>query len=199
MTYYDHHYISNSDLKKLRKIIDPKFQDPADLEEIFKFGTLFHALVLEPHKADYSHPDLERAIRMKDKFFKDPLCRKIMMVSDIRREHEFYRVNKFGGVSVRCKVDFLSKGLGLCGELKGLSCNTEKAFEEAVDRFDYDQAVAWYLDTSELPRYFMGAPSKDSDDIFKRLVDRNHKYYHRGLQKVHKSIKLYNEMFNQAA
>ena len=199
MSYFLHHYLSWSDMKRLRKIVDPKFQDPADLEEIFKFGTLFHALVLEPHKADYSHPNLARAIRMKDTWFKDEFCRKIMMVDDLKREHEFYRVNKFGGINIRCKADFISKKLGLCGELKGLACANERAFEEAIDRFDYDGAAAWYLEGSELPRYLLGGVGKESDVLFKRVIDRNHKYYKRGMEKVKKEVKLFKETFLIAA
>jgi hypothetical protein len=193
--YFDHHFISNSDLKLLRKTVDPKFEDPADLEEIFKFGTLFHALVLEPHKADRTHPQLELAERMAKTFMKDPLAQKILMIPDLKREQEFYRTNRWGGADVRCKADLYSKSLKFCGELKGLKVNSESQLEEAMDRFDYDQAVAWYLDITEAKHYLIGAVSKTTDKIFKRYVDRNHPYYKRGIVKVEKAVRLYREMF----
>jgi hypothetical protein len=191
--YYDSHYISNSDLKRLRKLIDPKFEDPADLEEIFSFGTLFHALVLEPHKADYNHKDFELANSMAKRFFDEHICRKIFIeVYDLRREHEYYRNDRFE-VMARCKVDFESKMLGLCGELKGLSVSSEKAFDEAVDRFDYDQAIAWYMDVTGHQNYFLVAPSKIAEKVFKRFVSRDHLFYKRGKEKVVKAVKLFRE------
>jgi hypothetical protein len=194
MNYFDSEYLSNSDLKQLRKYMDPKFEDPADLKEIFSFGTLFHALVLEPHKADYTHKDLELAKRMAKTFFDDPLCRQVIMVGDIKREYEYYRLNAFG-VKARCKCDLMSKAISLVGELKGLACDSEKSFDEAMDRFDYDQAVAWYLDVAQKQNYFMAAVSKKSDKLFKRLVNRDHVYYKRGIVKVNKAVKQFKEVF----
>ena len=177
-------------------MIDPKFEDPADIDRIFSFGTLFHALVLEPHKADYTHPDYELANRMAKNFFKEKICREIFMKTyDLRREHEYYR-SSYMGVNARCKVDFESKALSLCGELKGLSVSSDKALDEAIDRFDYDQGLAWYLDLTGHKRYFFAAPSKVAEKVFKRLFDRDHHHYKRGKEKVKKAIKLYNEMFH---
>lgn len=195
MSYYDHHFVSNSDLKRLKKLIDPKFEDPADLEEIFSFGTLVHALILEPHKADREHKDFGLAHDMAITFRNDPVCRQLLLIHDLRREHEFYRSDVFG-VPARCKADAESKSLDLIFEFKGLSVSTDKAFEDAIDRFDYDQACPWYLDVSTRKRYLLVSGSKKSPKrLFKRLADRNHAYYHRGLVKVQKAIKLWKEYF----
>lgn len=193
--YFQHHYISNSDLKQLRKMVDPKFQDPADLEEIFAFGTLVHALILEPHKADMNHKDYGIAMDMARTFIADPLCSKLLHVHDLRREHEFYRSNVFG-VNARCKCDAESKALDLVFEFKGLSVTSDREFEIAIDRFDYDQAITWYINTSRRSNYFMVAGSKKAPKkLFKRYVHNRHLYYGRGMVKVNESIQLFLETF----
>lgn len=175
-------------------MIDPKFEDPADLEEIFSFGTLVHALVLEPHKADYRHKDISLAKQMAATFMNDEMCRNLYYIYDFKREHEYYRSNRFG-VKARCKADGKSNVLSLCLEFKGLSVSTEAAFEEAIDRFDYDQAAAWYLDVTGLDRYLIvGVSKKSPKRLFKRLIDRNHKYYISGREKVNKSIQLWKQI-----
>ncbi len=196
-SYYDHFYVSNSDLKRLRKIMDPKFEDPADLQNIFDFGTLFHKLVLEPHKVtdkERARDDYELAKQMATSFLMDPLCRDILYIPDLRREHEYYRNDRFG-VNARCKVDFESPKLRLCGELKGLSVGNERQLAEAIDRFDYDQAVAWYLELTGHQKYFFAVPSKIVKKTFKVLVDRDHVYYKRGLIKARNSVKEWLQMF----
>jgi hypothetical protein len=193
--YYDHHYISNSDLKKLRKILDPKFQDPADLEAIFEFGNLVEDVILQPHQANWQHKDIELAKQMCCTFSNDSICNSLLFVTDFRRQHEWYRTDRFG-VPARCKMDGDSKKLDLVFELKGLSVTTEHSFEEAIDRFDYDQGLAWYLDVSGYKRaLIVGVSKKTPERLFKRLIDRDHYYYKRGIAKVNKSIKLWKEMF----
>ena len=44
--------------------------------------------------------------------------------------------------------------------------------DEAVDRFDYDQAVAWYMTLTGHDKYFLAAPSKVVKTTFKRLIDK---------------------------
>lgn len=200
--YFNSHYISNSDLKHLRKMLDPKFEDPADLEEIFAFGRLVEDCILQPHQADYNHKDIEKALAMARTFKADSICQQLLWVHDLRRQHEFYRSNRFG-VPARCKMDGDSKALGLVFELKGLAVETERAFDEAIQRFDYDQGLAWYLDVSGYRQALLVAVSKkNTSRLFKRIVNRDHEYYKRGIVKVEKSVHLFLEMFpeyNKAA
>lgn len=175
-------------------MIDPKFDDPADLEEIFSFGTLSHATILEPYKADHNHKDYPLAKTMANTFMRDQICRQLIYIHDFKREHEYYRSNVFG-VKARCKTDGKSNAMSLCLEFKGLSVTTENAFEEAIDRFDYDQAAAWYLDVTRLRWYLIvGVSKKSPDRLFKRLIDRNHHYYKRGVEKVNKSVELWKQI-----
>lgn len=195
MSYYDSHHVSHSDLKRLRQMTDPKFQDPADLEEIFEFGRLVEDVTFQPNQANWGHRDIELAKDMAKTFRDDYICGQLLLIHDLRRQHEFYRSNRFG-VPARCKMDGDSKILDLVLEFKGLSVTSEKAFEDAIDRFDYDQGLAWYLDVSGYKRaLIVGVSKKSPGRLFKRLVDRDHPHYKRGLSKVEKSIKLWKEYF----
>lgn len=193
--YFGHHYISNSDFKALRKMVDPKFEDPADLEEIFAFGRLVEDIILQPHQADYNHKDIGKAHDMARTFKADSICQQLLWIHDLRRQHEFYRSNVFG-VPARCKMDGDSKALSLVFELKGLAVETERAFEDAVDRFDYDQGIAWYLDVSGYKQALIVAVSKkNTSRLFKRIVNRDHQYYKRGVVKIEKSVELFLNTF----
>lgn len=192
--YFSHHYISNSDLKRVRKMVDPKFDDPADLEEIFSFGTLVHALIFEPHKADKDHKDYGLAVDMSKTFFNDPMCREFIHLKDFEREKEFYKEGVFG-VNARCKADGVSESISTILEFKGLSVSNEKAFEDAIERFDYDQSHTWYIDTAvKKQRFLVGVSKKAPKKLFKRIAGRDHVYYHRGLVKVKRDIQLLKDL-----
>lgn len=199
MTYFDHHYISNSDLKKLAAIVLGTYHDPADLKEIFDFGNLVENVIFQPHLADYKHPDIELAYKMRDTYMADDMCRQLLMVSDFRPQHEWYR-SKVYDVAARCKADGDSKKLSLILEFKGLAVDSDKAFEEAINHFHYDQGLCWYLDVSGYQRALIVAVSKKSPNkLFKRIIDRNHPYYKSGKLKVEKCIRHYKTMFEPIA
>lgn len=220
--YFNHEYASNSDLKRLITMIEHGDDGKSEsLEAIFDLGTLNHYALLEPHKAEKwlmdkiagidplsMNPEAERdkyiadyglAVQMAKTVMKDDMCRNIIMASDFRREHEFYKKDVYG-IPGRCKMDGSSKKMGVIFEYKGLSVTTEKAFEEAIDRFHYDQGAAWYLNCSDYKfhqyRYWLIAAvsKKDPDRLFKRIVDRNHQIYIRGDAKCIKSTSVWKNM-----
>lgn len=195
MNYFDSDYVSNSDLKELRKRVDPKFEEPPNLKEIFIFGHLVEDCIFHPAAADYTHPKIELAKAMAIAFHADKICRTFLMVNDFRRQHEWYRSDRFG-LRARCKADGDSRQISSLMEFKGLSVDSDSQFEECIDRFDYDQALSWYLDLSGYNRMLLVAGSKKSPDrLFKRIVDRDHKIYKRGLDKVHSAVRLWNQYF----
>lgn len=182
-------FISNSELKRLFKVAGGAFEEPENLDRIFEFGTLVHALLFEPLKANYNDPDIDLAKAMAKTFLNDPMCSRIMSVADIKYEHEFYRYDIFG-FNGKCKVDFGSKLLDTAGEFKSLSCTNERQFEEAIDRFDYDQGAAWYIHTAQRKRTLIAAVSKkEPKKIFKKLVTLGDPIYERGLWKIQRSKK----------
>lgn len=193
--YYSHEYASNSDLKRWLHLNNPEArEEPENLEEIFDLGTLIHAILLEPHKADVNHKDYKLAVQMAETFMKDPLCRQFMMISDFKREWEFYSENTYG-IKGRCKMDGKSAMLKTILEYKGLGVTSQQQFMDAIYRFDYDQGAAWYLDVSKYERCLIVAVSKKNPrQIFKLLVDRNHPVYTSGQRKVQMAVELWKEL-----
>lgn len=197
MSYFQHPNASNSDLKSLVAREEGR-QKPDNIQLIYDFGTEFHAGILEPHKADLSKINPEQVQLIKDMsktFWKDPMCRDIAMASDFRREHEFYRSERFG-IGAKCKADGESKKLQVCLELKGLAVTSEKQFLESLLYMDYDQASAWYLPvmTGHVTyryQFIVGISKKQPDKMFKLLVDREHQYFKSGTQKVKKAVYLW--------
>jgi hypothetical protein len=186
-TYFGHHYTSNSDLKLLRKMLEPESSfdmDPQELEEIFEFGHLVEDCIFAPHQANRAHKDIGHAMDMAKTFHADPMCQQILLAPDLRRQHEWYRSNVHG-LHARCMADADSKAMSLIFEFKGLSVKTEQAFLSAIDRFDYDMGLAWYLDCSYYRRSIIVGSSKvNTKKLFKLVVDRNHPIYISGERKV---------------
>jgi hypothetical protein len=186
--YFNHSYVSNSDLKSLFNI-SQGIQQPENLDAVFDFGTKFHAGILEPNTIDLrGDPDEYLIKRMHDTFFADRLCRDFILMPDFRREHEFYREDVHG-LKAKCKMDGSSKAVKSIMELKGLKANSHNAFYMAIDRFDYDQGAAWYLDVSKHDQCLIAAISKtDPKKMFKVLIDRDHHYYKSGVAKIQHKV-----------
>lgn len=186
MSYFDHHYVSKSDLVALKHKLRGEDQIE-NLEEIFEFGTLFHKAVLEPFKitesSTFDEPSIKLALKMAETFRRDSFCQLFLSYKDIRIEHEFYKQN-LNGVKAKMKADAESRNIKSLLELKGLALENEKSFESSLEFFDYDMGAAWYLDVSKYNRILIVAISKKNyNKLFKVLVDRNHKLYKSGRQK----------------
>lgn len=201
-SYFDHEFVSNSDLKKVVNKFVKGIEEPENLEDIFKLGTLIHQILLEPHLADKNHPQFGLAKAMSETIFKDQLCRSFILMRDFRREREFYTdkcnpaFEKQYGFKGRVKVDGDSELMGAVMEYKGLAVTTHNAFIEAIDRFDYDQGAAYYLEATQRKRILIPAPSKkDPRKLFKILVDRDHPIYKRGLEKVIYASQVWRDFF----
>lgn len=201
MSYFNHHFASNSDIKEIVARSQGK-EKPENIQDIYDMGTETHSGVIEPHKMRVGILDqdqIELISAMSKTFWRDKMCRDIMMAPDLRREHEFYRVNRFGLEGARCKADSESRKLQVCLELKGLSVSTEKGFRDAILHHDYDQAGAWYLNTMtgfNFYRYqlIVGLSKKNPDLLFKMLIDRSHPYYASGMEKVKYGVTLWKQM-----
>ena len=195
MSYFAHPHISNSDIKSFKRKMGLLPEEPPNLQAIFDFGSLFHATILEPstvNKEDQSD-DAKLARKMKDTFFKDEMCRMVIMRHDFKREREFYESVKVGPYEFnsRCKADGDSEGISLFLELKGLNVDTEKAFKLALERFDYDQAVAHYMLTARRKtELIVGISKKKPDLLFKKVVKMNDDFFACGEQKLIESLDL---------
>jgi len=191
MSYFEHDFVSGSDLKEITKMHHTgSMNNKEGLEEIFEVGTLNHDTLLEPHKANKLHPDYPRAKKMAETVLKDPVCGRLFMMEDFKREHEWYKRNIHGVEGARCKTDGSSRLLSCIFEYKGLSVTTDKAFGDAIMNLDYDLSMFWYLEITGLKHYFMAAVSKKMPDkLFKRYIDRDHPYYKSGKEKAMKALR----------
>lgn len=195
MNYFGHPYISNSDIKSFKRKMGLLPQEPENLQAIFDFGSLFHSTILEPSTVDKNDQsdDAKLARKMKDTFFRDEMCRMIIMRHDFKREREFYEKVRVGQYEFnsRCKADGDSEGISLFLELKGLNVESEKAFKLALERFDYDQAVAHYMLTARRKtELIVGISKKKPELLFKKVVKMNDDFFAIGEQKLIESLDL---------
>jgi hypothetical protein len=198
MSYFQHHYASNSDVKKLIDRHNGKVEMEG-IKEVYEFGTEFHSGILERHKMrDGVITDTQTQLirTMSDTFWKDEMCRNIMLMQDFRREHEFYRVNRMGFEGVRCKCDGESASLRVILELKGLSVTTQKQFIDSVEYLKYDQGAGWYINTASgyvqyRAKLIVGISKKQPDRLFKLLIDRDHQLYKQGMWKIQEGNKVW--------
>lgn len=197
MSYFETPNASNSDIKKIVARHEGRDNPPAD--GVFDFGDEFHNGITQPLKYNpkrVSEDDQKLISVMHNTFWKDVLCRQIAMTPDFRREHEFYRQNRFG-IAAKCKMDGDSKKVGIILELKGLKLSSRKSFLESLEYHNYDQAASWYLNvgSSEAFKYraqlIVGISKIDPTLMFKELIDRDHILYKHGLAKVHKGVNIW--------
>jgi hypothetical protein len=209
VSYFNNRKASNSDIKEIVGRHEGRTK-PENIKELYSFGTEFHSGILEPHNANLSLISTEQVELIGDMaktFWKDPLCRQVVMMPDFRREHEFYRENRFG-IGARCKVDGCSRRLRAILELKGLGVSTYNSFLASLLHLDYDQGAAWYLNVASgvdavvVNNYhyydyklIIGISKQQPDRLFKCLIDRNHAYYKSGMVKVHYGVNLWKNVY----
>lgn len=188
--YYELPFISNSYLTEVkRELLN---QPTPDLTEVFEFGSLFHQLLLEPDKADYSHPDLEVAQDMAEAVKEVGLVRSILNNSKFEAEKEFYKC--INGIMCKSKLDgYIKPVVGL--ELKSTSATSEKAFNQAIMSYDYDRQCAFYIDMANISQILIVGVSKTKvrkqHQIFKFLVIKDSPTYQAGKEKY---LQLLNEV-----
>lgn len=210
MIYYEHQYVSNSELKQISDM-DTGREKPPNLQEIFDRGRLNHEVLLEPHKAAITYEsmlqdcygeedkvralqkDYQRAKEMAQTVLEDELCQRIITMADFRREHEWYRIrNSFGFSGIRCKTDGDSRMASVVFEYKGLAVSTWNAFINSVSQFCYDQASAFYYEGTLLDNYLIAAVSKtNTRKMFKLMIHRGDKYHATGDAKVRMAARLW--------
>lgn len=204
MSYFQHDFISNSDIKSFKKSIGLFPEDPLNLQEIFDMGSLTHAAIFEPHETKQYQEKLppeswELAMRMRDTFWADSTCRAFAMAKDFQREQPFYNDDVTVGpykVKLRAKCDGVRTGIKMFMEFKGLNIDTEKAFRQAIVRtpLDYDQAVAHYMLTGKFQMgLIVGISKKHPERLFKWFVKAHDEYFLGGEQKLIESLTLLRE------
>lgn len=192
MNYFDHEFISNSNITEFLTAIGLKREMPANIQQIFSFGTEFHASILQPHLNDWSKvkPEEKDLIcRMRDTFWEDSMCRNFM--NDCEREKEFYGRLCVGGMEIksRCKADAARAPLKYLLELKGVKVTSQKQFIESLVALDYDRAVPHYQLTSGYEwTLLVGISKVNPKMLFKKLVRRHDAFYAEGEEKLRQAL-----------
>lgn len=193
-TYFDHASISNSDIQKFLQQIGLKREMPANIQQIYDFGTEFHAGILEPHKKNdlVVTADQRKLIEdMAATFWRDKMCRDFAMAKDFQREMEVYDTLEVGGmrIAARCKFDGARPSIGMGLELKGVKVSSQKQFEDCLEALDYDRAIAHYLLTSKYPwDLVLGISKVYPDRLFKKIVKKHDEFFVGGEEKLRQAL-----------
>lgn len=191
--YFQHNYLSNSEINEFLRKVGAARELPENIDAIYSMGTLTHATIFEPHLADTTHDGYGLALKMRDTFWADPMCRAFASANDFEREKPYFHTRQVGPyiVNLRCKADGVRTRLGSMLEFKGLGVDTEKAFRHALVDFNYDKAVAHYMITGDFKMaLIVGISKRDPRKLFKWLVKRHDEFYLGGEQKLIDSLDL---------
>ena len=179
MGYFDHPFVSNSDLSTLEKELNGD-ESPAPYEA-YRQGSLVDGVITEQQLIDriqmkilgtdytFTRSELAMADKMNTAFHNHPLCSQIYKVC--RRQVELYIPDvrfKYQGIEfflgMRCKFDFHSETL--FADLKSTSATTQAQFEEACKKFKYWRQVAHYGNLGRIRRAIIIGVSKINFKVF---------------------------------
>jgi hypothetical protein len=199
-SYYAHPFASNSDLTKLQQELGGK--DAIDTTQAFLFGTLVHAMILEPHTVDlirrrvvgvdheYTAEDLHTARKMRASFLNDSFCRNLLDACD--KEVEMYNPGTqfcHQGISftldTRRKYDLWSHLTWWGGDLKSTTATSQAQFEQAIGMFDYDRARVFYAAGSgAIQDVIIGVSKVAPYRVFKVFMKRGDRLWSSGEAKM---------------
>lgn len=196
--YYQHPYVSNSTLSKLKDELSPS--DQPDRAPNYAFGKLFHALLTEPHTVDhinykvgdagYFPEEFAQARGMRDAALKNPFVKAFHATS--QKEFEIYRDNlpfdvegvKFT-LDVRIKMDEYCPTSNIILDYKSTGATKASEFYDSIDMFDTDRQAAMYLTVSNATKFLiLGVSKKRPYNTFPVYITREHPYYLSGLAKL---------------
>lgn len=208
MNYYQDlgFYVSNSQLGELKKALYLTPERSKNLQDIFDFGNLVDAAVIEPEKLNrkkftltdessgrvikFNEVDWIKGMLMAESLDNDPTLNFIKKHSlgqyvFLRRKFPF----TFSGWTVhlptRCKLDLLSKKLSIALDIKTTSCSTQKSFIQSMDTFNYKRQGAFYMDMARVDKMWYFAVGKNKDHfgkypVFKFAIKRGDDTYNKG-------------------
>lgn len=192
--YFLRKEVSNSDLGALEELLNPK--DKSDPTQAYWFGTIVDALITETDRVNFFKRTVdgeavdkktwESTFRMRDAFWKDPLCASLMenaspqkvMARDMEMNFKGYPFT----LPARCKWDIWRDDLGYGGDIKSTAAETQTQFEAAIKFFSYPRQRAWYMDIAGSDYDVLIGISKKNFKIFKKFIKRGSAFYLEGLE-----------------
>lgn len=196
--YFDLPQTSNSDLSALMDATGTSDHYFGSKERAYAFGSLIDAVVTEEDKinvfkkqfnnARQDDIDFEKALRMRESFFKDPECRMIHRHSDFQkvmiRNVPFTAGNIDFTLPMRCKWDFWIDIAWMGADLKSTAAETQQQFENACRHFSYDRQRAFYMTIAGSDRDMLIGVSKVNYKVFKFRVNRGDEFFKSGMAKL---------------
>jgi hypothetical protein len=199
MNYYQHPYVSNSDLSRIKqemKGIDQEYVDA------YRIGSLIDAMITEAHKVDYfrmvlvdtdysySQEEIELCRAMKAAFMRDQFCQQLLSMCGGQSEmYDQDTLLSFNGLSftlnTKRKYDLWSDVLGWGGDIKSTTATSQKQFEAACRHFDYDRQRYWYMHPRQIQKdVLIGISKVHPHRVFKVFINAGDDFYRWGERKA---------------
>jgi hypothetical protein len=194
--YYQRKEVSNSDLSKLQDLLN--MNERPEPTDAYKFGSLIDCMITEPEKVNYfnltcndeqyNKEQFKQAESMKKAFYKDELCKYLMMYAEpqkVMSENE--KVFNYGSIEykidVRCKWDIWMPKFNWGADIKSTTAETQSQFEAAIKFFDYDRQRAWYMNIAGSKQDMIIGISKNNYKVFKVPIRFGDELHTSGVEK----------------
>ncbi len=168
MDYYQLPRISNSDLTiAMHLLTHTPYEKP---EAAFRFGGVFHELLLEPEKfraESCEGLDISLLYRMQRTVIANQYCKGLLQ--DSEKEKVILWEEPTTGVRCKSKLDLISQSeeaTPLIVDFKTTSTSSLKAFLECCRMCHYDRQMAFYADSIQAKQVCLIGVSKKAKRLF---------------------------------
>lgn len=166
--YYQLPRISNSDLTiAMHLLTHTPYEKP---EAAFRFGGVFHELLLEPEKfraESCEGLDISLLYRMHRTVIANQYCQ--YLLQDSEKEKVILWQEPTTGVLCKSKLDLFSQAeeaIPLIVDFKTTSASSLKAFLECCRMYHYDRQMAFYADSIQAKQVCLIGVSKKAKRLF---------------------------------
>lgn len=207
-TYFSHPFCSNSTLSALGRELGIIPDPGIDLYEAYRMGTLFDAVVTEPHTLDlirlqiigtdytFTKFEYENCRKMYASLKKHPLFammvkagvsyQKECYIEGVPFSHEGFTFS----LNMRAKLDFFLPGL--VSDLKSTACTSQQQFETACEHFQYYRQMVLYCRLVGAVRAVIFGVSKENHEVFTVAINKGDARWMNGEEQLnHLAFKYY--------
>jgi len=182
--------VSNSGLTKTKNWLAGK-DAPVASSDFFRLGNMVDAHLLQKSEWDTSatHEEKIHAIRLSGLLTTNPLCASILAAGEYQAvfvnqiQIELEGIEKV--VDSRCMVDVAVSRMRLGCDIKTGSFSSLSGFLGSIERFDYDRAAYWYMETGEFDTFVIIGIGKKGHGPFVHIVRRGDSMFLSGKEKAH--------------
>lgn len=146
--YYSHKRLSNSLLDYIEPLVAGKEVVVRKATEQMRFGSLFHTLILEPHKFAVELCDSKHLLllkRLKEAIFSHEINYKLSLC--IKEVEYFFKIRKY---DAKMKADAIHIADLHLYDIK--TTNDIAKVQESIEKYNYDRQMAFYLDALNLQK-----------------------------------------------